>query len=86
MAELKIRYKYLMTKEGKNPKGEPFKEVTCLNKVQKASFQKYGFKSNPIGLPGNITKEKLLQILEMQNGKLKPAELKMSKEELIQEI
>lgn len=75
-----------MKKEGKNPKGEPYKEVLCKSKIQKAAFAKYGFKSFPIGLPEKITKKDLLDILAAQNGKIKPKELKMSKEELIQEI
>ena len=83
---MKTKFQYKMTKQGKDPKGNDFKEIICKNKTQKAAFQKYGFKSETIGLDPKATKQQLLEILYAQEGKVTKEQQVMTKEQLIQLI
>ena len=39
---------WLMTKDGKDGKGNPYKKVIAKNEAQKGAFEKYGFKAKEI--------------------------------------
>jgi len=83
---MKHVFKYEMSHDGKDPKGNDYSTVTCKNKTQKAAFQKYGWKSKPLGLNPNTKKDDLIQILRMQGVKVTDRHIKMTRDELIQEI